>query len=288
MSVVALIPTGKLEHIALAPSLKRLFPEHEFVVRPHEGHLDGFTSAELKVLGTDPIRENLDELAMWLVNSIFPSRKDRRQNGRVDFAFVIEDLELANDAQPEIVLRLFRDAVQRCLFETFKQSVNGEPDEVRNRCSFHLFRPMTEAYFFGETDSLIRAGAQRDSQLPSNLDIEQFRTIDPDYLAIPAGNKRIPNHPNRERHPKSYLDFLCDPSLGDRKKKYKETRGGVCALRTLDWQQVLSGPPHCPFLQAFLDDLAQALNSPLSFVSRNHADHRCRFPGPQNAVLRNL
>ena len=47
MAVVALIPTGSMEHLALAPSLKRIFPNHMFVVRPAEGHMDGFTSCDL-------------------------------------------------------------------------------------------------------------------------------------------------------------------------------------------------------------------------------------------------
>jgi hypothetical protein len=59
-------------------------------------------------------------------------------------------------------------------------------------------------------------------------------------------------------------------------------------LRDLDWQQVLSPPPHCPFLHAFLDDLGEALNQPLSFVSQAHADPLTRHPGPQNALLRNI
>ena len=70
--------------------------------------------------------------------------------------------------------------------------------------------------------------------------------------------------------------------------KYRETVNGVAALESLDWEQVLRPPPHCPFLHAFLDDLAEALNSPLPFVNRNHADPRVRFPGPRDRILRNL
>src|SRR4051812_25521588 len=58
--------------------------------------------------------------------------------------------------------------------------------------------------------------------------------------------------PARERHPKSYLHYLCDPTLLDKRLRYRETQGGVRALRLLDWHQVLSVPPHCPFLHAFL------------------------------------
>ena len=94
--------------------------------------------------------------------------------------------------------------------------------------------------------------------------------------------------PQREFHPKAYLRFLCDPTLSDRRKRYRETVNGVAALQSLDWACVLSSPPHCPFLHAFLDDLGQALNSPLPFTDMAHADPRARFPGPIDRVLRNL
>jgi hypothetical protein len=93
MAVVALIPTGMLEHAALAPALARLFPDHTFVVRPKDRHLDGFTSRDVAPLASaqpGPIPTNLDELAAELVNAIFPGRPGQR----IDFAYVMEDLEL--------------------------------------------------------------------------------------------------------------------------------------------------------------------------------------------------
>ena len=78
MAVVALIPTGKMEHLALASSLKRLFPEHTFLVRPAEVHLDGFTSSDLARFSTGrqlDIPTTLQELVSTLVNAIFPGRR---------------------------------------------------------------------------------------------------------------------------------------------------------------------------------------------------------------------
>ena len=69
--------------------------------------------------------------------------------------------------------------------------------------------------------------------------------------------------PDREFHPKGYLRYLCDPTLMDKRKRYKEAVNGVTALRSLNWSDVLDPSPHCPFLHAFLDDLGEALNSPL-------------------------
>jgi hypothetical protein len=287
MAVVALIPTGKLEHTALGPALARLFPDHDFVVRPPERHLDGFTSrdvAPLAVGPSDPIPTNLDELAKELVNSIFPGRRGQR----IDFAYVLEDLELWNQGHPELVLRLFRDAVDSCIRRTWPQQSEPRYTEVRERCSYHLFRPMTEAYFFGDASALERAGIIQQPQLPANLDLEQFRTVDQAFLALPPRTDRIADMPRRELHPKSYLHYLCDPTLADRRRRYRETVNGVAALESLDWAQVLRPSPRCPFLHAFLDDLTAALNAPLPFVNSANTDPRVRLPGPKNRILRNL
>ncbi len=235
MAVVALIPTGKMEHAALGPALARLFPDHDFVVRPPEKHLDGFTSrdvAPLAAAAPGPIPTNLDELAAELVNAIFPGRRGEH----IDFAYVVEDLELCNQGQPDLVLRLFRDAVDSYISRTWPQQSGPRYAQVRERCSYHLFRPMTEAYFFGDPAALQRAGADQPHQLPANLDLEQFRTVDQAFLTLPPGTDRITDMPQREFHPKSYLHYLCDPTLADRQKRYRETHNGVAALESLNWE----------------------------------------------------
>jgi hypothetical protein len=287
MAVVALIPTGRLEHAALGPALARLFPEDHFVVRPAERNLDGFTSRDVAPLATappGPVPTSLDELVAELVNAVLPGRRGER----IDFAYVVEDLELCNQGQPERVVRLFRDAVSSYIRRTWPQQSGSIFSKVRERCSFHLFRPMTEAYFFGDAAALERAGAERPPLLPASHDLEQFHTVDQAFLTLPSGSNRVSDMPVREFHPKSYLHFLCDPTLNDRQRRYRETRNGVAALELLDWERVLSSAPHCPFLHAFLDDLEEALNSSLSFVNRVNADARTRFAAPRDRILRNL
>ena len=151
----------------------------------------------------------------------------------------------------------------------------------------------------------VACGAIEPHELPANLDLEQFRTIDQAYLSLPAwtnlnvdpparyrttdmSKKHIVDMPEREFHPKSYLNYLCDPTLTDRRRRYRETVNGMDALKTLDWESVVSSPPRCPFLHAFLDDLGEALNRPLTFIDRLAADQRARFPGPTDRILRNL
>ncbi len=276
-----------MEHCALGQALANVFPDHSFEVRPKEKNLDGFTScdvARLDAASSGPVPTNLEELAKELVNAILPGRRGHR----ADFAYVLEDLELCNRGQPELVLSVFRNAVDVYIRQTFSQRFDSIHAQVRERCSFHLFRPMTEAYFFGDAAALERAGASRPHQLPSDLDLEEFRTVDQEFLDLAAGTRDIVDMPDREFHPKHYLRFLCDPTLSDRRKRYKEKHQGAAALMLLNWSVVLGHPLGCSFLHAFLDDLGEALNSPLPFVNSDFADSRARFPGPRDRILRNL
>ena len=276
-----------MEHPALGEALAAVFPGHKFVPRPPEKPASGFTSRDVAPLAKAspcPVPTNLDELAATLVNAILPGRRGQK----IDFASVVEDLELCNEGQPELVLDVFRGAVDNYIRHTWPQQSDKIYSQVRERCSFHLFRPMTEAYFFGEADALQRARVSRTPQLPADLDLEHFRTIDQEFLALPARTKDIAEIPAREFHPKCYLRYLCDPTLMDKRNRYRETDQGVAALSTLDWSDVMRPSPHCPFLHAFLDDIGAALNSPLPFVNPAHADARVRFPGPKDRILRNL
>lgn len=235
-----------------------------------------------------PVAPKVDTLASALVAAVAPGLGGKP----ADFAYVIEDLELVNDHQPELVIQVFREAVERHLQNYPWASLRTQQlayQAVRDRCSFQLFRPMTEAYFFGEPAALIRAGAVLSPQT-AHYDWEQFLSSDTTFLGLPAGSDRLVNMPPRQRHSKSYLHYLCDPTLADKKRKYKETKHGVNALATLAWEMVLTERPHCPFLHAFLDDLAEALHTPQSrpaFVQQHHAEPRTRVPGGGNALLRN-
>lgn len=287
MAVVALIPTGRLEHAALAASLERLFPDDTFLVRPPEQNLDGFTSCDVAALlaaPAGPVPGKVDELADALVGTILPGRRGEA----VDFAFVVEDLELVNDHQPDLAVRAFREAVERSISDLDSRRDRIARDRLREHCSFHLFRPMVEAYFFGDPAALVRAGASRAPQLAQPTDLEQFRAADREYLDLPPGTERVADPPLRERHPKAYLHFLCDPTLTDRQRRYRETRGGVAALRDLNWVSVVAGPPHCPFLHALLDDLSAALNHPLPFTSPVRTALATRFPQGLGRLLRKV
>jgi hypothetical protein len=118
---------------------------------------------------------------------------------------------------------------------------------------------MAEAYFFGEPAALGRAKATRAHRFdPGARDLEDFEVDDPDYLApAPAGAPW--NTTPRHRHPKHYVQFLCDPT-GTQPRAYRETHEGLAALAQLDWPAVLQHEQYGAFARALIDDLADALD----------------------------
>ena len=200
MADVVLLPTGKMEHAGLVPALSALFPEVEFVVEPPDEPLTGFTSTDVRRLPAPQEFTEVSELAARLVAAVKPGRRGKRPT----FAVAIDDLELVNDPHPAEVIAYFRRAVIEHVERVWRPPADANSDFnlVRECCSFHLFRPMTEAYFFGEPAALQRASVQRPSQLVDGLDFENFETTDSDYHALPAKSARIPDmRPCRSRQP---------------------------------------------------------------------------------------
>jgi len=280
---VAVITTGECERLALGPSLHRVFPEAEFEMLPKA---DSFTSADLSrptpISRTKTPRE-VQKLARKIVAAVEDSPPP-------DLVLAVDDLELINEAHPGLVVEHLRDAVA----EHLRAIASDRPmatglklaDRVRARCSFHLLAPMVESYFFGEPAALTRAGSTRASQVdPTIIDVEAFVTTDADYLARPhsvlTGSWA---KPRRERHPKLYLKFLCDPT-DQRARSYIETKSGCAALATLDWRAVHATQHHVRFARSMFVDLAHGLDVPPPFLGDTHPA-TSRFSTA--AVLRNL
>jgi len=253
---IQLIVTGEMEKKALAKALEKAFPTLSFETQ----QLQGFTSADLSnsMLLNLPIKR----IAYELVAAVDPGRKGKP----ADMAIVIEDLELENVHQADVVIKCFRDAVKECVYERWSNLARQEQcfRKIRERCSFHLFVPMTEAYFFGESDALRRAGAERDSTVSgADMNVEEFFVSDDaDYLNAPL--KSIywaTDSERRRRHPKDYLQYLCDPiGVKKRKERYRETHGGVRALESLNWNAVLNNQEYVTFLRALFDDISDRFN----------------------------
>lgn len=284
MTRVALIVTGELEKKSLHLSLARFFPDVEFEVL----HLDGFTSAELPAEPTfDAARPNLVEK---LVDALIAAVDPGRSGTPADLAFLIDDLELYNVATPERAVHHIRATIPRRLEARWNHDDRRQRSArlVRERCSFHLLSPMIEAYFFGEPAALVRAGARRPALFDSiACDIEGFATTDADFLAPPDGKHPVWAKPDRARHPKHYLRFLCDPD-GRSPRAYRETREGHEALKSLDWPGVLGPAAHARFARSLLGDLAEGLDRREVAALFKGERHTLTSRGTRDNVLRNL
>src|SRR5262245_54627390 len=222
---VALIVTGDAEFGGLSRALERAFPGHKFrMFTPRK--MNGFTSCRLT--GDEPklsrltrrghVSTEVADLADMLITAADPGRKGQPE----DLMVLVEDLELANVDQPERVVGWLREAVRARINVQFSSHDRREKaaQRVRERCSFHLLVPMLEAHFHADPTSIDRAGAVRGSAFDAALcDQERFEVDDNQYLSPPRltgkGSicwlHRAPEQ--RRKHPKAYLEFLCDPNL---------------------------------------------------------------------------
>lgn len=282
-SRVLLVVTGKLEEVALGDALLQVFPSAHFGV----SKVQGFTSAPLTMPEHDASK------AAEIVADLLAAASPREPGSQAyDYAVAVEDVELVNEAvedEAEV-----RDADQgiKCILEHVKlgvdlvlrreeqktvvlpkgkakhaPSVATDEDRrrfLRERCSFHLLRPLAESLFFGERAALDRAAGGATLPPvhfdPKTSDIEAFRTTDAVYLAKRPGDDRW------ARHPKHYLEYLLNPS-GTVRRPYKEVEHGKRALASLSFQAVVAPPAHAQMVRALLDDIADMLGETLPWCA---------------------
>lgn len=278
---VGLLVTGKCEERGLGGSLERVFTDVRFEVLDR---IESFTSADLREFPEEDVPSTLMKFAASLGAAV--------EEDPPDLIVAIDDLELVNAPHPELVAQRMREAVQRHLqrhawpSEATRQKVL---QRVRERCSFHLFAPMVEAYFFADPEALVRAGGTRLARLDaSSPDLESFRTDDPEYLRHPdvphQQKKKSWAIPERARHPKHYLRFLCEPTQ-PHTDKYVEARGGAAALSQLAWGGVFAHAERVRLARSLFEDISDRLGVPHPFPGQGH-------PATANfraaRVLRNL
>jgi len=155
-----------------------------------------------------------------------------------------------------------------------------------------------EAYFFAESAALERAGANRLSLFDATaVDTEGFVVNDPDFTR-PENHLNKDSRPiwatsNRKKHPKNYLQFLCDAS-GTSPRPYLEVENarkhpsGQAALRKLDWSKVLAPEQHVQFVRSLIHDIADALDDHEVKAKFAGATHPLTWPPRANNVLRNV
>lgn len=291
MKRAKLIVTGEMERCCLHLSLKRLFPDIDFQTPAFSA---SFTSCRVTTAAPAPPRQgtppkpSVNKLASSLIAYVEPGSQ---RAGHLDHVIVVDDLELCNQDQPGVVVTRFVQAVRA---ELDARGFNGDSrrrveQKLRQRCSFHLFAPMTEAYFFGEPAALVRAQTKRSSRFePGDTDIERFKVVDDAFLRVPERIRPWAKC-DRDRHPKCYLDYLCTPSEdplseSNQQHHYRETKQGVCALQELDWQAVLAHPKHGAFARSLIEDIADAIG----VVSPAPGDSSPETSLKAEGILRNL
>src|SRR5262249_22725758 len=160
------------------------------------------------------VRSAIEKYITAFVAALDPGRRKPRP----DFVFGIDDLELPNREHPDQVIHAFRSALTAEL-ESRRPTVNAPAFDklvgrLKEYCSFHLFVPMTEAYFYADPAALEAIGCTRQPVLDPNADVELFSTNDADYLAAPT--QPLPSWAidpsSRPHHPKRYLQFLLNPN----------------------------------------------------------------------------
>ncbi|MDD2725214.1 MAG: hypothetical protein PHH59_14495 [Methylovulum sp.] len=161
---------------------------------------------------------------------------------------------------------------------------------IRDKCSFHLLKPMVEAYLFGDVTALRLVGVPIgvNPHLVHQSDVEEFETNDPKWLPICHKENAIQqNNHNKtwwlhERHPKAYLDYLLP-------KDYSETTHGSQALSGLNWPQVPKCQRDIPIFGSLFEDVANWFNIPNPISSATHPDfYPARTVNRNNLLLRNM
>lgn len=249
---ILLVTTGRMERAGLGPALSSHFRgTHEFVLSQRDS--DGFTSARLPVRG---LIEREDSTLRRLVATMASGVTLDRRGDRFDFVVALDDLELTNADQPELVVDALAKAVDAHVERYASHSNSGAAERLvkrlREKVSFHLTVPMTESWFFADPPALTRAGVVAAREIHTDHDrFEEFSTSDVSFLRERGEQYRD--------HPKRYVEHLCERS-GVEDVTYQETRGGVTALRALDFERALEHP--MPFLARLLDDLYRMVDEP--------------------------
>ena len=208
-----------------------------------------------------------------------------------DLVILVDDVELGNVGQETVVSHHFRLAL---IQELSKANYSGHnlincQQILRRNCSFHLLKPMVEAYFFGgDVNALHIAGVP--SHIKPKLvktDVEMFEVIDTKY--IEKCEKQLDKPWWREEcHPKKYLDYLIKQDKPCR-RAYEETKHGKQALLALDWPKVPTQTTETPVVRSLFADIAEWFGFDNPLLGETHSGFYPSTNVPPNTLLlRNL
>lgn len=295
MARIKLIVTGDLEKLALAQSLKKHFPSThngKSVIWDEPRKTHGATSYQLKPFSAGGLLSNpMKELAKAMLAEALEGKA--KGQSPADLVIVIDDVELGNLGRENIIAEHFQAAVDNAV-QLKAKGITAEEARIRavirEKCSFHLLKPMVEAYLFGDAAALRRAGVPVDvtPYLVHQSDVEAFETNDPKWLPICHKENAIQqNNHNKpwwvhERHPKAYLDYLLP-------NDYSETTHGAQALSELFWPKVPKYQHDIAVFGSLFEDVADWFNIPNPIISATHPDfYPAKTVNRNGLLLRNM
>jgi len=294
MARIKLIVTGDLEKLALSQSLMKHFPNThngKNVIWDEPRKTYGATSYQLQSLKTGGLLSTpMKELAKAMLTEALEGK--RPGQSPADLVIVIDDVELGNLGRENVIAEHFQAAVNNAIQIKAKGIISEEArirSIIRDKCSFHLLKPMVEAYLFSDADALRLAGVPIgiSPHLVHQSDVEEFETNDAKWLPtchMENTKKANDNKPwwLHERHPKAYLDYLLP-------KDYSETTHGSQALMKLNWSQVPKCQNDIPIFGSLFQDVADWFNIANPITGATHPDfYPAITVNRANLLLRNM
>ena len=291
MARIKLIVTGDMEKQGLHKSLSKVFSADT------NGNAVIWETQKIQCATSHRLIEGrgASRPMQELANAMFAEAIFGKTGTPADLVLVIDDVELGNLEQEHIVAEHFRTAVELKLSTCGNIATqNRYRALLRKKCSFHLLKPMVEAYLFGDGQALQIAGVSDTTppRLVHLTDVEAFETDDPSWLPTchEENKSRHALHPwwRHECHPKHYLNHLGKRGQPD--YVYEETLHGRDALIALDWAQVPKQASDAPILRALFEDLADwfGITNPLGVGSLNPCFYPAKTVYQAGLILRNM
>ncbi len=288
---IKLIVTGDMEKGGLCDSLKKHFPtlrNNQTVIWDTPRRVDCVTTHRL-VLGKQPSKPMV-ELAKAMLSEVVLGKKGKG----ADLVVVIDDVEIGNLGQEDVVVQHLKNAITSVLAKYSQSVQNRYRILLQQNCSFYLFKPMVEAYLFGDRCALTISGVPNTCfpKLIHPTDVEQFETSnqnDKVWLDIcqEENQKKQQYQWHHEYHAKHYLEYLTN---SNQKVFYDETTCGKQALQKLNWCNVPKCGTDMPIIYSLFEDLADwfGVSNPLG--KRNLSTHfyPARTVNASTLLLRNL
>jgi hypothetical protein len=289
VATIRLIVTGDVEELALHESLRQVFGDSrrdgEAVIWDPPRKLNSATSRRLS------ISERPSRPMQALARAMLSEVKSGKQGTPADLVIVVDDVELDNVDREAVLVKHFQGALEALLADHSLQARERYQKLLRERCSFHMLRPMVESYFFGDGDTLRSMGVQS-TPLVRHTDVERFEATDadPGWLEdCRLDNQRLQHqHPGwrRECHPKHYLEHL----LQRESIFYDEKIHGEPALKRLAWKQVPKASADCAIARCLFEDVADwfGVPNPLGAGDLQQCLYPARSVDRSKLLLRNL